>query len=204
MGNSAILLFWVTIVSSIIITIEKILLPRWCAELYFLWRKLLCSEPESLFNSIYNQQLSSRNLLILNEFIEVQVKAKNIISNRVYEKKVMQLYVRSRSCLYENFPPSFQKTDLFCVKTVRNHANRSGLPIFQRRFCGVTGSSLTLTRTTTPSPQIYCRFEHKCVAYDKALAKYAVSYTSINSFVPDRTPRWDTTVSHSSLNVLTN
>ena len=33
------------------------------------------------------------------------------------------------------------------------------------------------------------RFEHKCVSYDKSLAKYGVSYTSINSFVPDRTPR---------------
>ena len=34
------------------------------------------------------------------------------------------------------------------------------------------------------------RFEHKCVAYDKALNKYAVSYTAINSFLPDRTPRY--------------
>ena len=34
------------------------------------------------------------------------------------------------------------------------------------------------------------RFEHKCVAYDKAMNKYAVSYTAINSFIPDRTPRW--------------
>ena len=36
---------------------------------------------------------------------------------------------------------------------------------------------------------LYTRFEHRCVAYDKALNKYAVSYTAINSFIPDRTPR---------------
>ena len=39
------------------------------------------------------------------------------------------------------------------------------------------------------------RFEHKCVAYDKAMNKYAVSYTAINSFIPDRTPRWVYSVS---------
>ena len=33
------------------------------------------------------------------------------------------------------------------------------------------------------------RFEHTCVAYDKAVAKYAVSLTSLNKFVQDKTPR---------------
>lgn len=33
------------------------------------------------------------------------------------------------------------------------------------------------------------RFEHTTVAYDKDVAKYAVSYTTINSFQPDKTPR---------------
>jgi len=33
------------------------------------------------------------------------------------------------------------------------------------------------------------RFEHTCVAYDKELSKYAISYNMINRFVPDITPR---------------
>jgi len=33
------------------------------------------------------------------------------------------------------------------------------------------------------------RFEHTCVAYDKELSKYAISYNMINRFVPDMTPR---------------
>ena len=33
------------------------------------------------------------------------------------------------------------------------------------------------------------RFEHTTVAYDKDVSKYAVSYTTINSFQPDKTPR---------------
>ena len=67
----------------------------------------------------------------------------------------MQLYVWSRTCLFENFPPSFHNTDLFCVKTVRNHVNRSGLPIFQQRFCGATGSSLLYRHKPPPHHHKY-------------------------------------------------
>jgi len=33
------------------------------------------------------------------------------------------------------------------------------------------------------------RFEHTCVAYDKELSKYAISYAMLSRFVQDRTPR---------------
>ena len=33
------------------------------------------------------------------------------------------------------------------------------------------------------------RFEHACVAYDKELSKYAISYAMLSRFVQDRTPR---------------
>jgi len=53
-----------------------------------------------------------------------------------------------------------------------------------------TGNTVQVRTSYLPTEILWgYRFEHKCVAYDKALAKYAVSYTSINSFVPDRTPR---------------
>ena len=35
----------------------------------------------------------------------------------------------------------------------------------------------------------FFRFEHKTVVYDQKEAKYAVSYTTLNTFVPDNTPR---------------
>ena len=51
-------------------------------------------------------------------------------------------------------------------------------------------NSIKVRTSYVPSEILWgYRFEHKCVSYDKALAKYGVSYTSINSFVPDRTPR---------------
>jgi len=53
-----------------------------------------------------------------------------------------------------------------------------------------TGNTVQVRTSYLPSEILWgYRFEHKCVAYDKALNKYAVSYTAINSFLPDRTPR---------------
>jgi len=53
-----------------------------------------------------------------------------------------------------------------------------------------TGNTVQVRTSYLPSEILWgYRFEHKCVSYDKALAKYGVSYSSINSFVPDRTPR---------------
>jgi len=53
-----------------------------------------------------------------------------------------------------------------------------------------TGNTVQVRTSYVPSEILWgYRFEHKCVSYDKSLAKYGVSYTSINSFVPDRTPR---------------
>ena len=37
--------------------------------------------------------------------------------------------------------------------------------------------------------QICYRFEHTCVAYDKALAKYVVNTANLNATVADNTPR---------------
>ena len=36
---------------------------------------------------------------------------------------------------------------------------------------------------------IYSRFEHTCVAYDKALAKYVVNTANLNATIADNTPR---------------
>ena len=38
---------------------------------------------------------------------------------------------------------------------------------------------------------IYSRFEHTCVAYDKALAKYVVNTANLNATIADNTPRWN-------------
>lgn len=53
-----------------------------------------------------------------------------------------------------------------------------------------TGNTVQVRTSYVPGEILWgYRFEHKCVSYDKALNKYAVSYTAINSFIPDRTPR---------------
>merc|ERR1711971_321089 len=53
-----------------------------------------------------------------------------------------------------------------------------------------TGNTVQVRTSYVPGEILWgYRFEHKCVSYDKAMNKYAVSYTAINSFIPDRTPR---------------
>jgi len=53
-----------------------------------------------------------------------------------------------------------------------------------------TGNTVQVRTSYLPSEILWGhRFQHTCVSYDTQLAKYAVSYTTINAFVPDRTPR---------------
>ena len=40
------------------------------------------------------------------------------------------------------------------------------------------------------------RFEHTCVAYDKALAKYVVNTANLNATIADNTPRWTFSTLH--------
>ena len=54
-----------------------------------------------------------------------------------------------------------------------------------------TGNSIQVHSSYIPNEILWgYRFEQTCVAYDKKVAKYAVSYKSINSIIPDRTPRY--------------
>jgi len=53
-----------------------------------------------------------------------------------------------------------------------------------------TGCSVQARTSYLPSEILWGhRFEHSTVSYDQRAAKYAVSYTTINSFHPDGTPR---------------
>jgi len=53
-----------------------------------------------------------------------------------------------------------------------------------------TGNSIQVRSSYLPNEILWgYRFEHTCVAYDKGTTKYAVSYSTINKFVADRTPR---------------
>jgi len=53
-----------------------------------------------------------------------------------------------------------------------------------------TGCSVQARTSYLPSEIVWGqRFEHKTVVYDQKEAKYAVSYTTLNTFVPDNTPR---------------
>eukprot|EP00092_Neocalanus_flemingeri_P101433 GFUD01129691.1.p1 GENE.GFUD01129691.1~~GFUD01129691.1.p1 ORF type:complete len:448 (-),score=102.64 GFUD01129691.1:27-1238(-) len=53
-----------------------------------------------------------------------------------------------------------------------------------------TGCSVQVRTSYLPSEILWGqRFEHTTVAYDKDMAKYAVSYRTLNNFVQDRTPR---------------
>ena len=53
-----------------------------------------------------------------------------------------------------------------------------------------TGASIQVRTSYMPTEILWGqRFEHTSVAYDKAMVKYAVSYTTINSFVAHKTPR---------------
>ena len=79
-------------------------------------------------------------------------------------------------------------SDLNCEeKEITNF--RLGLPTFLQRFCGVRGWSNAKQIFKNNLP--LTRFEHSTVTYDQKEAKYAVSYTTINAFQQDNTPRWD-------------
>jgi len=53
-----------------------------------------------------------------------------------------------------------------------------------------TGNSLQVRTSYLPNEILWAhRFEHTCVAYDKNLTKYAISYSTINRVKADRTPR---------------
>jgi len=53
-----------------------------------------------------------------------------------------------------------------------------------------TGCSVQVRTSYLPSEILWGqRFEHSTVDYDKNMAKYAVSYFSLNNFIQDRTPR---------------
>ena len=67
-------------------------------------------------------------------------------------------------------------------------ARTSYLPseiVWGQRLCYTV---TTLADKNYSSPHL-SRFEHKTVVYDQKEAKYAVSYTTLNTFVPDNTPR---------------
>ena len=57
-------------------------------------------------------------------------------------------------------------------------------PIFSSKICFET----LFVEYILP---IYSRFEHTCVAYDKALAKYVVNTANLNATIADNTPRWN-------------
>jgi len=53
-----------------------------------------------------------------------------------------------------------------------------------------TGNTIQVRSSYLPNEILWgYRFEQTCVAYDKKVAKYAVSFKTINSIRPDRTPR---------------
>ena len=53
-----------------------------------------------------------------------------------------------------------------------------------------TGNTIQVRSSYLPSEILWgFRFEQTCVAYDRNEAKYAVSFKTINSIRPDRTPR---------------
>jgi len=53
-----------------------------------------------------------------------------------------------------------------------------------------TGNTIQTRTSYLPQEILWGqRFEHTCVAYDKELSKYAISYATLNSLVEDRTPR---------------
>ncbi|XP_023321179.1 ATP-sensitive inward rectifier potassium channel 8 [Eurytemora carolleeae] len=54
-----------------------------------------------------------------------------------------------------------------------------------------TGNQIQVRSSYLPNEILWgYRFEHTCVAYDKEETKYSVSYTMLNKFVADRTPRF--------------
>ena len=53
-----------------------------------------------------------------------------------------------------------------------------------------TGNTIQVRSSYLPNEILWgFRFEQTCVAYDKKEAKYAVSFKTINTIRPDRTPR---------------
>ena len=81
------------------------------------------------------------------------------------------------SPLYQISPKDLQTTQFEIILTLEGTTPETG--------------NTVQTRTSYLPQEILWgqRFEHSCVAYDKELAKYAISYNMINRFVPDRTPR---------------
>ena len=96
------------------------------------------------------------------------------------------------SPLYSLAPRDFQAKQFEIIVTVEGVTPETG--------CSVQVSTVTLqasidtilqVRTSyLPSEILWGqRFEHSTVDYDKNMAKYAVSYYSLNNFIQDRTPR---------------
>ena len=87
--------------------------------------------------------------------------------------------IDSSSPLYELAPRDFQTMQFEVILTLEGTTPETG--------------NTVQTRTSYLPQEILWgqRFEHTCVAYDKALSKYAISYATLNKFGPDRTPRLD-------------
>jgi len=85
--------------------------------------------------------------------------------------------IDSSSPLYQMAPKDFQTKQFEIILTLEG-------------VTAETGMSVQVRTSYLPTEILWGqRFEHSTVAYDKDMAKYAVSYKTLNTFVQDRTPR---------------
>jgi len=85
--------------------------------------------------------------------------------------------IDNQSPLYSMSPKDFQTRQFEIIVTVEGTSPE-------------TGNSVQSRTSYLPSEVLWGhRFEHTGVAYDTQVSKYAVSYSTLNNFVPDRTPR---------------
>jgi potassium inwardly-rectifying channel subfamily J len=102
---------------------------------------------------------------------------------------VMAHRIDASSPLYDLGPRDLQTKQFEIILSLEGTTPETGNTI-QVTFGTLRATPLQVRTSYLPGEILWGqRFEHTTVAYDKEAAKYAVSYTTINAFQPDKTPR---------------